>query len=289
MRTIRRLPFSQLHCQNLVYKSDWESAICIKSVSDLDKRRSLFALRAFNCAILTSIDKVSKPIFAQARIDFLRVGLNQIYNKEPIPDHPVLRELELAIEKNKYPKRWLSKLIDERLSDDRLNRRTFRKLADMEKYHEQTIGNLWLLSLMTVGVKELNCDVAAKHAARCVGLTNAIRAQPLMQKRELLVPLEFTAKHKINPREIIEKRNSKVIEDLVFDVASIANANLTKVQSMRSKIPSEAHDIFRQLTPSEIFLKNLESANFNMYESSLSQRDHFLPLRLVKKRWQSKF
>lgn len=94
----RKVPFSALHCMNLVYKSDWENAICIKSVADLEKRRSLFALRAFNVAILTSIEKVSKPIFAQARIDFLKTGVDQIYKKEPIPDHPILQELKYSVE-----------------------------------------------------------------------------------------------------------------------------------------------------------------------------------------------
>ena len=27
---MKKLPFSALHCQQLVYKSDWENALCIK-------------------------------------------------------------------------------------------------------------------------------------------------------------------------------------------------------------------------------------------------------------------
>ena len=65
----------------------------------MEKRRSLFALRAFNCAILTSIQKVSQPVFAQARIEFLKTGVAQIYKTQPHQEHPVLDELKLAIDK----------------------------------------------------------------------------------------------------------------------------------------------------------------------------------------------
>lgn len=32
-----------------------------------------------------------------------------------------------------------------------------------------TTGTLWLLSLASLGVKDVNADTAAKHAARCIG------------------------------------------------------------------------------------------------------------------------
>ena len=78
---------------------------CISSVSDIERRRSLFALRAFNIAILTSIEKVSQPAFAQARITFLKTGLADIYAKDKAhAEHPILDELSLAVNRHKYPK-----------------------------------------------------------------------------------------------------------------------------------------------------------------------------------------
>ena len=79
------------HCRGLVERSSWETHICIKSNSDREIRRSLYALNAFNAAILTSITKVSQPVFAQARIQFLKDGVKAIYAAdEPVPDHPIL-------------------------------------------------------------------------------------------------------------------------------------------------------------------------------------------------------
>ena len=76
-------------------------------------KRSLFALHAYNAAILTSIEKVSKPVFAQARIQFLKDGISKIYKNEIIPEHPVLEEIKIAIQNHKYPKVPVLSSIDQ--------------------------------------------------------------------------------------------------------------------------------------------------------------------------------
>ena len=58
---------------------------------------------------------------------------------------------------------------------------------------------------------------------------------------------------------------------------------------MRSKIPQEANDMFRHLTPTEEYLKNLEKYNFNMYHPTLFQRNDLLALKLSTKKWSKKF
>jgi len=286
---LRSIPFSAQHCSALVERASWENYICIRSISDLDQRRHLFALNAFNVAILTSIQKVSQPVFAQARIQFLKDGINAIYKNDTVPEHPVLDEIKLVIEQNDLPKSWFTRLINERLKEDRLQRKSFNTVEELEKYSELTTGTLWLLSLATLGIKDVNSDTAAKHAARCIGLTNSIRAQQVVQSREILIPLDFCSKHKIELRNLVEKKNSTEMEEMVFDAASRAHANLTKVKSMRSKIPSTAHPIFRQLTPTEHFLDELGAVNFNLFDKRLNGRYDGLAWALQKKKWKKQF
>ena len=52
----------------------------------------------------------------------------------------------------------------------------------------------------------------------------------MIQTREILLPLEYTVKHHVNPRDLVEKKNNEKIEEMIFDIASVANANLTKVR-----------------------------------------------------------
>ena len=77
----------------------------------------LSQFEAFNVAILTSITKVSQPVFAQARIQFLKDGLKSIYNQENVPEHPVLAEIQRGVELHKWRKVWMNRLINERLSE----------------------------------------------------------------------------------------------------------------------------------------------------------------------------
>ena len=60
-------------------------------------------------------------------------------------------------------------MFSERLKEDRLQRKSFTTVEELEKYSEATTGTLWLLSLASLGVKDVNADTAAKHAARCIG------------------------------------------------------------------------------------------------------------------------
>ena len=60
-------------------------------------------------------------------------------------------------------------MFSERLKEDRLKRKSFTTVEELEKYSEMTTGTLWLLSLASLGVKDVNADTAAKHAARCIG------------------------------------------------------------------------------------------------------------------------
>ena len=61
------------------------------------------------------------------------------------------------------------KWFSERLKEDRLKRKSFMTVEELEKYYETTTGTLWLLSLASLGIKDVNADTAAKHAARCIG------------------------------------------------------------------------------------------------------------------------
>ena len=54
----------------------------------------------------------------------------------------------------------------------------------------------------------------------------------MIQTREILLPLEYTVKHQVNPRDLVEKKNNEKIEEMIFDIASVANANLTKVRKI---------------------------------------------------------
>ena len=54
-----------------------------------------------------------------------------------------------------------------------------------------------------------------------------------INSRDILIPLEYFEKHNVYLRDLVEKKKSKELEDLVFDMATRANANVTKVLFFR--------------------------------------------------------
>ena len=72
-------------------------------------------------------------------------------------------------------------------------------------------------------------DQAARNMARALALANSIRAQAQINTRDILIPLEYAEKHKVQLRSLVEKKKTPELEELVFDLASRANANVTKV------------------------------------------------------------
>ena len=66
-----------------------------------------------------------------------------------------------------------------------------------------------------------------------MALTNSIRAQAQINSRDILIPLEYAEKYKVQLRDLVEKKKSKELEDLIFDLASRANANVTKVIQLK--------------------------------------------------------
>ena len=69
--------------------------------------------------------------------------------------------------------------------------------------------------------------------ARAMALTNSIRAQAQINSRDILIPLEYAEKYQVQLRDLVEKKKSKELEDLIFDLASRANANVTKVIQLK--------------------------------------------------------
>ena len=71
----------------------------------------------------------------------------------------------------------MNRLISARLKEDRLQKKPFKGVSELESYAETTIGTLLLLSLQCVDVSESVTDQAARNMARAIALTNSLRAQ----------------------------------------------------------------------------------------------------------------
>ena len=118
------------YCAAIVKRSDYENYLCTLLLP-AEFRRSVFAVRAFNCELATVREAVSNAAVGLMRLKFWADSLDKIMQANP-PAHPVAAELSLVAKRHKLSKMWLKQLIESR--EWSLHDRPFRSLPELEEY-----------------------------------------------------------------------------------------------------------------------------------------------------------
>lgn len=93
--------------------------------------------------------------------------------------------------------------------------------------------------------------------------------------------LELLMKHGVSQERFFRsKPNDKGVEDVVFDIATVAHQHLEKSLALMLKAPQEAKIVFLPTVTTSRFLERLRRLNFNLTDKSLGVRDNLLPLAL---------
>jgi NADH dehydrogenase [ubiquinone] 1 alpha subcomplex assembly factor 6 len=243
-------------------------------------RRSAFALRAFNVELARIPTVVSDNKIALMRLKFWEDSISKLFDKKnsSIPKHPVVEELNLIVQNKKLTKRYFDRLISAR----RIANLSFITSKQMEQYAEETVSSVNYLLLESLDFRNVNADHAASHLGKAQGITNLLRSIYLQQSyQHLPIPQELFIKHGVSQERFFRsKLNDKAVEDVVFDVATLAHQHLEKSQNLMSKVPKEAKIAFLPSIPTKRFLERLRTVNFNLTDKRLGKRDNLLPLVL---------
>lgn len=81
------------------------------------------------------------------------------------------------------------------------------------------------------------------------------------------------------------KPGDKAVEDVIFDVATLAHQHYEKALALKEKVPKEAHISFLPAVSTCRFLERLRKSNFNLTDKSLGKRDNLLPFVLLWRRF----
>lgn len=195
-------------------------------------RESTIAIRAFNVSVAQVQDQVSQGTIGQMRMKFWADALEGVYQNAP-PAQPVVIQLGKAVSKHKLTKQWLQRLVTSR--EDHLLAKSFGTVAEVEDYAEKSTSSVLYLTLECLGVKNVHADHAASHIGRAQGLVTLLRALPYdSQKSRVYIPLDLLVQHKVSQNDLLRGSTEKKVKDLVFDLASTANAHIEKVTSNRT-------------------------------------------------------
>lgn len=266
---------------------DYENFLCTLLISG-EARREALAIRAFNVELARIPLLVSDHKIALMRLQFWEDSLVKLFDKnnQSLPEHPVVNELSLMINKTKFTKRYFDRLVNSR----KIQNLNFISTKQMENYAEETVSSVHYLLLEMLNVRNVNADHAASHLGKAQGITNILRSIYASRSRSqyLPIPQEILMKHGISQERFIRsKPDDKGVEDVVFEIATLAHQHLEKSLALLSKVPKESKIIFLPVIASQRYLERLRRVNFNLTNKTLGKRDSLLPLFLYWNKFKS--
>ncbi|WAR18239.1 NDUF6-like protein [Mya arenaria] len=202
------------------------------------------------------------------------------------PQTPITEEVAKLIEKHNVSKMWFTRIIDERVRQVETD--MFRTLKEVEDAAENTVSSLNYLLLQSAGVADLNADHAASHLGRCQGLVTLLRATHYHASRnKVYIPTELLLKHNVSQEQIYRQSNEDNVQDLIYDIASQAHIHLQTARSFKDKVPRVAFQFFLQSAICDKYLRELQRAHFNVFDSRLylPPRQQRLPWELFKQKY----
>lgn len=132
---------------------------------------------------------------ALMRLKFWEDAITKIFDKNKkgsIPKHPVVEELNLAVERSKLTKRYFERLITAR----KIPNINFISMKAMEQYAEETTSSINYLVLEALNCRNVHADHAASHLGKSQGISNLLRSiYSQRTNQHLPIPQELLIKH----------------------------------------------------------------------------------------------
>ncbi|XP_058126812.1 NADH dehydrogenase (ubiquinone) complex I, assembly factor 6 homolog [Anopheles ziemanni] len=281
---------SQNVCLNLVRSNDKENFLCTLLLRN-PQRRSALAVRAFNVEVAKVSEKVAAGNVGVLPLKFWENTVNTLYrggaNGSNVPEHPVIRELQRAINDHKLSKMHFQRLISARANAN-LNFLTVKQLED---YAEQSVSSVLYLLLEVHGVRNVHCDHAASHLGKAQGIVNLLRSIPHQTRRNAVpIPQEVLIAHGVNQERMVRNRaDDKGVEEVTFALASVAHRHLETAQGLLKTVPRAVKPIFLPSIVIERFLHRLRLRNFHLTDPNVMRTDSLLPLVLYWRTFWGKY
>eukprot|EP00250_Pteridium_aquilinum_P014530 c22046_g1_i1 orf=225-1112(+) len=231
-------------------------------------RTAAFTLRAFNVETGRILESARELNLAMMRLQWWRDAVDGIFKGKRL-EHPIVTALSAVVEEHKLSKHWFSRLLDARQSDLEMEGAP-RTMSDVEKYSENTASALLYLTLEAAGIRLTSADHAASHVGKAEGIALLLKASPHHSLfRRTYIPIEVAARHGVSQEDIYRKVYSEGLADAVLEVASVADAHLSKAHALACTIPAAAAPILLPAVATGVLLNSLKKVNFNVFDPKL--------------------
>lgn len=245
------------YCGELVRRHDPDRFL-ISLMLPPESRPALWALFAFNHEIAKTREIVTETTMGLIRLQWWRDAIKKIYEEDSALENEVLPELHTAIKAYDLPRELFDSLVYAREFD--LENVAPETLDGLEKYADFTNTPLLKLALQVLRQEEEEGTV--QRVATGYGITGILRAVPF---------------HKAQGRSYMPGDLSAQNEDVYVTQKVAAHAHVS-LQSLKpnTKLLKASKAI------SEIYLKQIKSLRYDLYDSRMALPPPFFHLRVLR-------
>ncbi|AQK79833.1 NADH dehydrogenase (ubiquinone) complex I, assembly factor 6 [Zea mays] len=241
---------------------DYHHYLCLLHLAPA-VRKAAFTFRTFNIETARAMDVVFDPRAGLMRLLWWKEGVDKIFGNKLV-EHPVAQALSSIIADHKVSKHWLKRSVEARINDANREEGTIpRTSAKLERYVEDTQSTILYMTLQAGGIQSTVADHAASHIGKASGLLLLLKALPHHVNNQGTV-------HYI-PASVAEEcgllitreggrsevRAGERLLDVVFKVASVAEAHLHKARELAPSVPKEAIPMLLPALPAQVLLDTL--------------------------------
>lgn len=258
---------AQNYCAQFVQENDPDRYL-ISMFAPVQSRGALWALFAFNHEIAKTRSVVSETQLGLIRLQWWREAINAIYDGGEVLEHGVVQALAVAIKTYDLPLEHFENLIYARefdLEDVRPG-----NLEGLLNYADFTTTPLMKLALHIFGGDaegEPVQPISVNYA-----LAGILRSVPhFAQEKRCLLPEDMMKAHGQRLDHLYDLKPSENLPELVSEIAEHAVFGVKAQSPLLKKTQKLA----------EIYLKQLKSADYDVFSRKIAQEPTLKVLRLA--------
>jgi phytoene synthase len=270
--TTENCDFEQEHCRTLVrmFAPDRYFSTLL---APTEKRRDLFAIYAFDAEISAIAENVSDPAIGEIRFQWWYDTLATVFAGDS-QQHPVARELVLAIKRHDLPSHLFSHLIDAHRFD-----LYYKPMADMDalaQYLKKTsIATIDLACRILIGENALSIKTLIDKAGTAYGVGQIVSLLPQhIARKQCFVPASLLAQHQLKPTQFLTGEFSTTMKLAILQLQHLIVESVTVLRHETAATPKRALPAFFPSGLAERKTKKIATTDFNPFK----QRANLSPL-----------
>jgi phytoene/squalene synthetase len=275
------------YCLDLVKKRDHDNFL-VGLMLPQRSRDAFFAIRAFNIELVSIPETVGNNVhIGQIRMQWWRDALKTLFEGSgPVPEHPVLGELAIAVATHGLTERWFQYILEQREMD--LDPKDESTIEETLQYVDQTAAaGLYLaLECVTEG-SEADDDAyaAALYVGRATGLITLLRGAPHFAREErMLLPADLLAEHGTSAAEffaLAKKSNgvdmpaespTKGMTAAVQEISAMVEEYLGHAAALQKDVPAAAVPALLPAVSARLYLDRLQATQHNIFDPQWGRR-----------------